>query len=99
MVILWDFKNQREIARLLGHQLGVGTVAFNPDGKTLVSGSNDQLLIVWDVMPDPLDQDHPESWLKPACQRASRLLTQAELETYFPNQEHKQACETILGGE
>ena len=31
------------------HSGDVNSVAFSPDGKTIVSGSNDQTLKVWDA--------------------------------------------------
>jgi WD40 repeat protein len=34
---------------LRGHTADVNSVAFSPDGKTLVSGSNDGTIILWDV--------------------------------------------------
>ena len=40
------------------HSKGVYSVAFSPDGKTIVSGSNDQTLKVWDAgawAPIPLN--------------------------------------------
>ena len=33
----------------------VNSVAFSPDGKTIVSGSNDKTLKVWDATPRPFD--------------------------------------------
>ena len=43
------------------HSYSVTSVAFSPDGKTIVSGSNDQTIKVWDAgvstdTPDPLAQ-------------------------------------------
>ena len=37
------------IATLRGHTLGVRTVSFSPDGKTLASGSDDRTIKVWNL--------------------------------------------------
>jgi WD40 repeat protein len=50
MVILWDAATQKMIGEpRAGHLGAVNSVAFSPDGKLLVSGSNDGTLILWDV--------------------------------------------------
>jgi energy-coupling factor transporter ATP-binding protein EcfA2 len=36
--------------RLEGHDSGVNSVSFSPDGKTLASGSNDKTIKLWNVM-------------------------------------------------
>ena len=45
-------------------------IAFNPDGKTLASASNDQTVILWDL--------DVASWLRKACVIAKRNLTHRE---------------------
>jgi serine/threonine protein kinase len=39
----------RELRKLTGHEDGVWSVAFGPDGKTLLSGGKDRTLRLWDV--------------------------------------------------
>lgn len=55
-LILWDAESGEEIYRLAGHQSRVNCLDFSPDGKTILSGSNDTLvgypgssLLLWDV--------------------------------------------------
>jgi WD40 repeat protein len=45
---LWDVDTGRERRRLPGHLFGVDKLAFSPNGKRLISGSQ-ALLHVWDV--------------------------------------------------
>ena len=46
---LWEAESGTHIRTLKGHTDTVRTLAFSPDGKTLVSGSKDDTLRVWDV--------------------------------------------------
>jgi hypothetical protein len=55
--------NAKELTRLKGHQGEVTALAFAPDGKTLVSGSADFTLLVWDV--SHLDKPAPMLELPP----------------------------------
>ena len=41
-------KSQEELFTLKGHTAGVTSVAFSPDGKRIISGSNDATVKVWD---------------------------------------------------
>lgn len=41
--------NVYEVARLTGHSAGVTGVAWSPDGRRAISGSDDQTLILWDT--------------------------------------------------
>jgi len=45
---LWDAQTGAEVMTLRGHRTPVWTLAFNPDGKQIVSGSNDGIKL-WDV--------------------------------------------------
>ena len=48
-VLLWDPKTGNLLATLEGHTSNVWSVAFSPDGKTLVSSGYDGRVIVWSV--------------------------------------------------
>jgi WD40 repeat protein len=50
--MLWNYKTQQLIYDIAAHSLGKlygVTVAFNPDGKILVSGGPDNLIKIWHV--------------------------------------------------
>jgi WD domain, G-beta repeat/Caspase domain len=46
--MLWDATNGRRIRTFKGHTFWVGSVAFSPDAKRLVSGSLDSTARIWD---------------------------------------------------
>ena len=46
---LWDVDTLAEIAILRGHTGWVNSVAFNPDGRTIVSGDQHGTVRLWDV--------------------------------------------------
>jgi hypothetical protein len=48
---LWDVLAGREIARLSGHEGGVGSLLFSRDGKQLYSGGTDTTVLAWDLAP------------------------------------------------
>jgi serine/threonine protein kinase len=49
VIRLWEVDSGRELGRLVGHGNWVNVLMFLEDGKTLVSGSNDQTIRLWDV--------------------------------------------------
>lgn len=46
----------RERNRFQGHENRVNSVAFSPDGKTIVSGSTDRTVRLWDLEGNQIDQ-------------------------------------------
>ena len=48
-IILWDTKTGRQAITLKGHTSYVESIAFSPDGQTLVSGSQKGNMRFWDV--------------------------------------------------
>jgi RNA polymerase sigma factor (sigma-70 family) len=46
---LWDWAAGREVRSLAGHPIGTISLAFTPDGKTLVSSGFEPTARVWDV--------------------------------------------------
>jgi WD40 repeat protein len=67
--LLLDPSNQLMTGMLL-------SVAFSPDGKTLASGSNSGIAILWSV--------DPEVWQELACTTAGRSLAPEEWAIYMP---------------
>ena len=45
--------------KINAHSRNINSVAFSPDGKTIVSGSNDQTIKVWDAASFDLIESRP----------------------------------------
>ena len=48
-LLLWNLHKWKLLHTLAGHSNVVSSVAFSPDGKTLLSGGNDKAIKVWDL--------------------------------------------------
>ena len=46
---LWDLGAQKELGRVKAHRGSITALAFSPDGKRLLSASEDATALVWDV--------------------------------------------------
>lgn len=55
MVRVWDSRTGKLLERFEGHQDSVYSVAFSPDGRSIVSGALDQTIKVWDLSKKTLD--------------------------------------------
>ena len=55
IIQLWDMQTHTVRRTLEGHTSWVWRVAFSPDGRTLVSGSRDGTLLLWEVTPHTVD--------------------------------------------
>jgi WD40 repeat protein len=51
-LILWQLETGEQIRRFQGHNNWVWSVDFSPDGKFVVSGSDDGSLMLWDTTID-----------------------------------------------
>jgi hypothetical protein len=66
---LWDLIAGQEVGRLTGHQGGITSLVFTPDGRRLISGSTDTTALTWDVSrylrsakrPAGLDNPEPDA--------------------------------------
>jgi glucose repression regulatory protein TUP1 len=54
VIRVWDLRTGYLLERFEGHVKSVYSVAFSPDGLSLVSGSLDQTLKIWDLSPQTL---------------------------------------------
>ncbi len=50
IIMLWDVGSTRMISRLNGHRDTIFALAFSPDRRFLASGSNDGLIVLWDLV-------------------------------------------------
>jgi glucose repression regulatory protein TUP1 len=55
MVRIWDIRTGKLLERFEGHRDSVYSVAFSPDGRSIVSGSLDKTIKVWDLSSQTLN--------------------------------------------
>jgi WD40 repeat protein len=75
---LWDVTQQTTIGKkLYGHNSNISRVIFSPNGKFLVSGDVNGLVMLWDIKL--------QSWLKKMCHIAGRNLSHEEWKQFIGN--------------
>jgi WD40 repeat protein len=84
-IILWDVASGQPIGQpLLGHSNAINSVTFSQDGRTLVSGSADGSVILWDI--------NLQTWQTLGCRIANRDLSPAEWELFFGDEPYQPTC-------
>ncbi|ETB58938.1 hypothetical protein YYC_03688 [Plasmodium yoelii 17X] len=58
-IIIWNYPNLNKISALTDHKLRVLYAALSPDGTSLVSGSPDETIRLWNVFPKNNDNNLP----------------------------------------
>ncbi len=60
LIHVWDAATGERTQTLTGHAAAARGLAFTPDGKYLVSGGDDRMLIVWDLSTGKAKLKYPE---------------------------------------
>jgi hypothetical protein len=93
---LWDVLAGREVGQLKGHEGGVVSLLFTPDGKQLISGGTDTTALTWDLtrwthnQPVRAARLQPQAldllWTDVAGKDAARAFTAIRKLSAFPDQ-------------
>ena len=73
-VKIWDSKTSQELSTLIGHDSGVKSVLYSPDGQRIITASQDQTVRLYTTNIDEL--------LAIANKKITRQLTAKEKEKY-----------------
>ena len=93
---LWDLARKEEFGRLAGHLGSATCLALSPEGKSLVSGSSDSTILVWDIrspagkkrvsLDNPSAEIMRERWSELTGTDAARAFQAARSLTAEPRQ-------------
>jgi WD40 repeat protein len=91
-VLVWDMLTRKAMElTTLGNQqesVIVPTVIFSPDEQTLTAVYRDGRVLRWDFDLD--------SWIRQACQRVNRNLTESEWRQFFGVEPYQATCPELL---
>jgi WD40 repeat protein len=83
-IFLWDLRQAELVGEPLERESEVSSLAVNPDGKAIVAGYTDGLVISWS-----LDVDR---WRSLACAIANRALTENEWRRFVGDTPYRPYC-------
>ena len=86
---LWDAKTGAALGEpLRGHTNWVRSVAFSPEGKRLVSGSQDFTVRIWPVL---------DAWADALCSKLPRNMSRDEWRRWVGDLPYRRQCPNLPG--